>query len=307
MTDNYVYAVGDIPIALVAHMDTVFPKPPKDIYYDREKNVMWSPTGLGADDRAGIFGIIKIINDGFRPSIIFCADEEKGALGAEKFVKDFVLPLSPINFIIELDRRGSNDCVFYDCANDDFITYIEQFGFLESFGSFSDISEICPGWGIAGVNLSIGYEDEHSISEILKVSAMLDTIKKVEHILSLGEWPSFKYVYKPYSYYSWPIHPTEDDDDPWGYKDLESQFWNDQYHSCSHCGIPLHNYELIPALNKQGVMEFYCPDCCTDYVEWCYGCSESFVKGILNSSGLCPECAKKYNNKKVKKKGKYNG
>ena len=52
-TKDYLLAEGDIPIALVAHMDTVFPKPPTDIFYDRVKNVMLSPTGLGADDRAG--------------------------------------------------------------------------------------------------------------------------------------------------------------------------------------------------------------------------------------------------------------
>ena len=28
---EYLFAKGDIPIALVAHMDTVFQKPPKDI------------------------------------------------------------------------------------------------------------------------------------------------------------------------------------------------------------------------------------------------------------------------------------
>ena len=60
-TGDYLYAIGDIPIGLVAHVDTVFPEPPEDIYYDREKGVMWSPQGLGADDRAGVFAILKII------------------------------------------------------------------------------------------------------------------------------------------------------------------------------------------------------------------------------------------------------
>ena len=59
-TLDYIYAKGDIPIALVAHMDTVFENPPSNIYYDREKGVLWSPEGLGADDRAGIFAILKI-------------------------------------------------------------------------------------------------------------------------------------------------------------------------------------------------------------------------------------------------------
>ena len=176
---EYLYAVGEIPIALVAHMDTVFSSPPKDIYYDERKGVCWSPDGLGADDRAGIFAILTILKHGYRPSIIFTTDEEIGAVGASQLVEDIKTPESELKYIIQLDRRGTNDCVFYNCDNRDFVEYIEKFGFIETFGSFSDISVICPTWGIAGVNLSIGYENEHTTNEILRVGAMLNTIKKV--------------------------------------------------------------------------------------------------------------------------------
>lgn len=42
ITKEYVCAVGDIPIALVAHLDTVFEKPVRDLYYDTRKNVLWT-------------------------------------------------------------------------------------------------------------------------------------------------------------------------------------------------------------------------------------------------------------------------
>ena len=60
VTKDYIVAIGEIPIALVAHMDTVFKTPVSNLYYDRQKNVLWSPEGLGADDRAGVFAILKI-------------------------------------------------------------------------------------------------------------------------------------------------------------------------------------------------------------------------------------------------------
>ena len=88
--------------------------------------------------------------------------------------------ITDLNYIIQLDRRGSNDCVFYECNNPEFVEYVEAFGFVTAHGTFSDISTICPSWGIAGVNLSIGYIDEHSYSEILYVGNMLATIGKVE-------------------------------------------------------------------------------------------------------------------------------
>ena len=59
-TKDYIFAEGTIPIALTAHMDTVFKQPPQEIFFDPVKNVMWSPEGLGADDRAGIFAIVQI-------------------------------------------------------------------------------------------------------------------------------------------------------------------------------------------------------------------------------------------------------
>ena len=88
-TREYIVAEGSIPICLVAHLDTVNENPPEEIFYDQEQRVMWSPDLLGADDRAGVYAIIRILSDGYRPHIIFTTDEEKGALGAQKLIEDF--------------------------------------------------------------------------------------------------------------------------------------------------------------------------------------------------------------------------
>ena len=76
-TSDYIIAQGDIPLALVAHMDTVFKLPPEQIYFDRQQGVLWSPDGLGADDRAGVFLILKIVQvmkKNRKPTIIFTTD-----------------------------------------------------------------------------------------------------------------------------------------------------------------------------------------------------------------------------------------
>ena len=100
-------------------MDTVFKHPAREVFYDRQQNVIWSPDGLGADDRAGVFAIIQIIKKGLRPHIIFTTDEESGAWGATALSKE-QCPFEDLRYVIELDRRGSNDCVFYDCENLEF-------------------------------------------------------------------------------------------------------------------------------------------------------------------------------------------
>lgn len=253
-TKEYLIAKGDIPIALVAHMDTVFTKPPKEIFYDKECGVLWSPMGLGADDRAGVFTIIKILQSGLRPTVIFTTDEECGALGAEAMVKDIPEAPCKINYIIQLDRQGSSDCVFYDCDNTAFVDYVETFGFIEAYGTFSDIRVICPVWKIAGVNLSVGYYNEHSVSETLRVRALLKTIERVKQMLKVEEVPEFEYIslfpgWNPYQY------------------DLEDLC------KCLSCGEYDYSWSMIPVGNKK-----FCGDCGAEELEWCKNCGHPYEK-----------------------------
>lgn len=188
--ENYIYAEGEINIGLVAHLDTVFCAPPEYIFHDPDECVIWSPDGLGADDRAGVEAILEILDAGLRPHIIFCLGEECGGVGAQKLAKDF---RPQLNYLIEIDRAGVNDCVFYSCDNRDFVQYVEQFGFKEQMGSFSDITFLAPVWGCAAVNLSTGYFNEHSHTEYLDYSILECTICKIIAMLSDDEH-KFEYI-----------------------------------------------------------------------------------------------------------------
>ena len=296
-TADYICAQGDIPIALVAHMDTVFEKPVKDLFYDQKKNVMWSPQGLGADDRAGVYAIIKIINSGLRPHIILTTDEEKGCLGAAELAK-IPCPFEQLNYCIQLDRRGTNDCVFYDCENPEFVNYVEQFGFTEAYGSFSDICEICPAWGVAGVNLSIGYVDEHSYQELLFISPFLSTVAKAKKMLREKEIPYFKYIPNPYLY-SWSVYKKGRRPSYYGGYDLGITEDDDKYvidsvfnsHMCFNCGKEYWEEEMFPVKMLDGSTGWVCTDCCTDKVSWCDNCNEPYeiIQGEPDLKE-CPDC-----------------
>ena len=39
--DGFIYAKGDIPVLLVAHMDTVFPEPPKELVYKEKQDKLY--------------------------------------------------------------------------------------------------------------------------------------------------------------------------------------------------------------------------------------------------------------------------
>lgn len=166
---GYLYAEGTIPVLLVAHMDTVHRQPVEQICYSADGAVAMSPQGIGGDDRCGVWMILQILRT-TNCHVLFCEDEEVGCVGAKKFTRG---PLRPqVNYIVELDRRGSNDAVFYRCDNPEFEDFVTSFGFETAGGSCSDISYIAPYLETAAVNISCGYYCEHQRHEYICLEEM---------------------------------------------------------------------------------------------------------------------------------------
>ena len=196
---SYLYIEGDKKYpALVAHADTVREIPKvyfesiSEFFYDQEKKVLWSPNLAGFDDRAGIFAILKLSQEYDFP-IIILNQEEVGGNGALKFCEDF-FQKEQFKYFIELDRQGRDDSVFYDCHNSFFEYYINSFGFKTAKGTFSDIFFLAPYFDCAAVNLSIGYVDEHCLTERLYLEDFYETIERVKHILETADKaPKFLY------------------------------------------------------------------------------------------------------------------
>lgn len=186
---GFLYAKGSLPVLLVAHMDTVHKEPVKTICYSRDGTIIMSPEGIGGDDRAGVFMILQIIKK-HRCHVLFCEDEETGGVGAEKFAASDIRP--DINYMVELDRRGSNDAVFYNCDNPEFTRFVTGFGFKEATGSFSDISIIAPTLKVAAVNISAGYYCEHSRHEYIDLHVVEKNIGLISKMVSS---PSEKFEY----------------------------------------------------------------------------------------------------------------
>ena len=200
--NGYLYSPGKLPVMLVAHLDTVHRDLPKIICTSDDGNVWMSPQGIGGDDRCGVYALLSIAEK-FDVHLLFCEDEEIGAIGARNFCKSDIVP--DINYIVEIDRKGSNDAVFYDCANPEFTEFVLSFGFKEELGIFSDISVIAPALGVAAVNLSSGYHNAHKTEEYVVWSELRNTIERVEKMLatettffeyiedSISRWSNFDY------------------------------------------------------------------------------------------------------------------
>lgn len=182
LCQDYIYAKGNIPILLQAHIDTVH-HTCYGVFETTNKNVLWAPSGIGGDDRCGVFAILAILKfTTRRPSILFTNFEESGGKGANSFLR-YMPSLPGINFILAFDRQGEDEAVFYDCGNKEFQKMIESFGFIKKTGTFSDISILAPAWNIAAVNLGVGYYEQHTKNEYIVVSQLRSTINKATKII----------------------------------------------------------------------------------------------------------------------------
>jgi hypothetical protein len=187
-------------VLLVAHADTVW-----DENYGRAnspiglklvfENGIYRNTfgGFGADDRAGC-AILWLLKD-LGHSLLITSGEEQGQIGSNFIMNENPDIANEINnehqFIIQFDRRGSKDYKCYDVGTDEFRKYIESVtGYKEpNRESNTDIRILCR--DICGVNLSIGYYNEHSDEAYLVYEEWLNTLNLAKDWLSKEDLPRF--------------------------------------------------------------------------------------------------------------------
>jgi len=184
-------------ICLVAHVDTVFdgdfygdfyghaPRGNKKIYHDTKKQVYWSPEGLGADDRAGVYAVMELRRQ-TGCMVLLTDHEECGGGGAREAAEIFRSYFKKVVFFLEIDRKERGEMVFYNGESPAFKAFIGGFGFREKPGSFSDISILSRETGIVGVNLSAGYYNQHTRAEYLIEKDLHYTMQAAVKIIQEG-------------------------------------------------------------------------------------------------------------------------
>ena len=95
-------------------------------------------------------------------------------------------------FLVQFDRRHGQDFKCYDVGTDEFRSYIGKVtGYTEPDRySYTDIVTLCK--TIAGVNLSIGYYNEHHNDETLIYSQWKNTLNVATEWLSQSDLPLFR-------------------------------------------------------------------------------------------------------------------
>lgn len=189
-------------VCLVAHGDTVWdsqreyePFPEREFGFDGER--FFSKTagcGLGADDRAGC-AILWILQD-LGHSLLITDGEESHGQGSTwlmNYNKDIAEEINGEHqFLVQFDRKRARDFKCYNVGTDEFRSYIERVtGYTEpDRSSFTDIVTLCK--RLAGVNLSIGYYNEHHENETLIFSQWENTLNVAAEWLSNSDLPLFR-------------------------------------------------------------------------------------------------------------------
>ncbi|MEM2080455.1 MAG: hypothetical protein QW104_07215 [Nitrososphaerota archaeon] len=201
----FVYRPGNeqLPL-LVAHVDTVFSEPVnvEDILYDPKAMVIFRrpvsrrrfyiysrahEEGLGADDRLGV-ALISILASEFPDVGILLTDlEESGGYGAIDAARVLGDELARYPYFLQLDRCGAKHFAHYDTLTPQFKTFLSKHlphWHLER-GSFTDIAHLCPVIGRCGVNIAIGYYNQHTELEYIEVRHAVMALRAVRILLQV--------------------------------------------------------------------------------------------------------------------------
>lgn len=198
--ERFVYIPGRRPdrVLLAAHADTRFDHlpafPPPLHAADGIVRSADPAMGCGADDRAGC-AILWALRD-LGHSLLVTSCEEHGQKASHWLMAHNPDLADEINgthgFAVQFDRRGSVDAIFYDVGTDEFRRHVEErTGYTDpQTGTVTDICVLCR--DIPGVNLSVGYHNEHKAEEYMDLAAWRHTLDVARDWLTPSGLPRFR-------------------------------------------------------------------------------------------------------------------
>ena len=225
---GYVYVPGTLPpekrCVLAAHADTVFDEAyvaegfveatgeNTPVFADGWYKGTSTEVSMGADDRAGCAMLWALRESGH--SLLILDGEEHGQRGA-RFLRqanpDLFAELQAHAFILQLDRQGSSDYKCYGLpVSPEFRAYVEEStGFTSVTGKGrTDVQVLCG--DVCGVNLSVGYYDEHTPEERVCLAEWEHTLGLVRAMLAkpLVRFPLTEHAESPAPASPAPVSPA---------------------------------------------------------------------------------------------------
>lgn len=261
---------------IVSHMDTVHPivSNLSVIEIDGKltgfnKDTM-SQTGIGGDDKVGIFIALQCLNHFDNIKAVFFRDEEIGCEGSyiadSKFFND-------CGFVLQCDRQRYGDFVTnasgVELSSTDFqdavLGILNEYGYSFCSGGMTDVMALKEiGIDVSMANISCSYYNPHSSKEyvhILEVNQVLGMVMDIIKTLHGKSFPheyidrrSYQYEYSNIHYnskYGWQ--------DDYHYKNPDNKSKESDVDYCDGCDI-FTEVRFIAQYDCQ-----LCDRCMTDY------------------------------------------
>ena len=178
---------------IVAHLDQVQKNHSKDFRAIETKDIILGfslknkqQQGLGADDKNGIWVVLKCLQKYDNIKCAFFVSEEIGCVGSSAVDLSF---FSDCRFVLQCDRRNGNDLitsVWGDLCSKEFLDDIdyEKYGYKPTHGLITDVATLKErGLSVCALNISCGYYQPHTDTEFTVKAELKNSLNFVCHII----------------------------------------------------------------------------------------------------------------------------
>lgn len=194
---------------LCCHTDTVHKiQPSMTLKKKKVKGdiIYSSPTGVGGDDKCGIYITLETLRKYEGLDAVFFASEECGCQGSGQ------IDLSTFersSCLIGIDRKGSSDLIMSymgeDTASLKFLEVIEPamhaFGFEYAEGMITDVMELAErGIGLSVINISSGFYKPHTKEEYISAKDLENSKSFIEAVIGMIPDEKFEHGFSLFSY-----------------------------------------------------------------------------------------------------------
>lgn len=159
---------------------------------------------LGGDDRAGVWIMLQLLDKGVMDyDYVFFCDEETGGKGSRIFVNTIgAKAIEEYSCYISLDRRGKKEVASYGYDNAELVKVFTDVGYKSVRGTFTDCVNLSSATDVACINLSVGYNNEHTSDEVQDINVMYDVVARLSTMTIIDKLSNKEFKYEE-TYVRW--------------------------------------------------------------------------------------------------------